>query len=119
MCVPKKCNEGNYVVANEIFTDVCDTSLLFWTLYSHSVHFFFMTIFLYLTCSITPFLRDRLKICSLNYLAILMSLFTVEALITICVSYAASPDSFNIDIYMDRNRLHIHLIIYFCAGVIF
>ena len=104
-CVrPTRWKLCKWVVANDIFTHVWDTYFLSCTWYSQSAHFCLLGRFLYLTWSITPFLRDESERCFWNSVAILISVLTVEVWIAIFVSYATAPGSCKVIINMDRKK---------------
>ena len=54
-----------------IFTYLCATSALSWTLYSMSVHFLLLDLFIYFNWSMTPYFWCSLDICFWDYLSML------------------------------------------------
>ena len=94
----KNGNAGNWLVSQYIFTIFFATSALSLTWYALSIHFILLTLYLYLSRSITSCLRCYLDDGFWNYLAILTSFFCVQECIRICESNVFSPGSLILDI---------------------
>ena len=97
-------------VGNKIFTYLCATSELSWTLYSLYYHFILMALFMYFTWSMTPCLRCSLDRCLCNYLARLTSLFCMLEIIWIFESNIFDPGSWILGINVYIKRLSMELI---------